>query len=227
MEHCDDSYEAFYIVIIPSNVTIAEKFVNNNLMPSSNPLQFLLPDLGKYFEWDLSTGLSGVRLSQCADHGTSNPVMELEFVHYLPYIIPNAQYIVTRIHTKIPYSDSTSIFDIMKRITNDIDLIVKYTILYGVSDGPVTNNDGLLMNFVTDLGGMSTNGYTAITINQLLQGIKNSAFNNDQYHESIYIGQNNYHQWYLDFYTNGSISVPLYWPKHLFEFEFNGKNVMV
>ena len=149
--------------------------------------------------------------------------MELEFVHYLPYIIPNAQYIVTRINTNIPYSGSTSILDAMNRIVEDNSLITKYYIQYGTTDGSVTNNDGLLSNFVTNFRGTSTTGYTATTTTQLLQGIKNSAYNNDQYHESFYDGQSNGYQWYLDFSTNGYISEPLYWPMSLTDNRINGK----
>ena len=98
-----------------------------------------------------------------------------------------------------------------------------YKIYYGITDGYITDNDGLLSNFVTSPGGVSTTGYTAATINQLLQGLKNNAFHNDQYYESLYMGQNNGYQWYLDFIAKGSTSLPLYWPKDLAEIQSNGK----
>ena len=218
MEHCTDSFEAFSIVIIPNNVSMTEKIMDNS--PTQTSLKTVYLDSRKYFEMELSSGLRGVRLSRCIDHGVWEPVMELELVHYLPYIIPNAQYMVTRIHLNIPYSNSLSIFDIMNRMAKDNYLINMYKLYYGITDGSVTNNDGLLSNFVTNHGGVPTTGYTATTINELLQGLKNSAFDNDQYYESFYIGQNNGYQWYLDFIPKESISLPLYWPKEL---SLNGK----
>ena len=218
MEQCSDGFENFNVIIIPNNISITDKFVGNNLVPQVSEF-----DMRKYFEWDLSNGLRGVRLSQCVDHQMLQAVMELEFVHCLPYIIPNAQYLVTRIHTNIPYSGSTSILDAMNRIVEDNSLITKYYIQYGITDGPVTNNDGLLSNFVANYRGMSTTGYTATTITQLLQGIKNSAYNNDQYHESFYVGQGSGYQWYLDFFSNGYISEPLYWPMSLSDDQIYGK----
>ena len=220
MEHCSNGFEEFNVVIIPNNVRIVEKFLDNNSIQDSS--QFPELDLRKYFKWDLSNGLCGVRLSKCANHGVLEPIMELEFVHYLPYIIPNAQYIVTHIHTNVPYSDSTSIFDVMNILVKDNSLITKYYIQYGLTGKSVTNNDGLLSNFIT-FGSVPTTGYTETTITRLLQGIKNGAFNNDHYHESFYVGQNNGCQWYLDFYTYGNISVPLYWPMHLSENQLNSK----
>ena len=97
--------------------------------------------------------------------------MALEFVHYLPYITPSVQYTVTRVYTNIPYSDSTSILDTMNSIVKDINLITEYYIQYGITDGSVTDNDGLLSNFVTNFRGVSTTHYTATTIDKLLQDI--------------------------------------------------------
>ena len=134
--------------------------------------------------------------------------------------IPNAQYMVTHIYLNIPYSNSLSIVDIMNRMAEDNGLISMYKIYYGTTDGSVTDNDGLLSNFVTNHEGMPTTGYTTTTINELLQGLKNSAFDNDQYYESCYIRQNNGYQWYLDFIAKERISPPLYWPKEL---SLNGK----
>ena len=111
----------------------------------------------------------------------------------------------------------------MNRIVEDNSLITKYYIQYGITDGSVTNNDGLLSNFVVNFRGMSTTGYTATKISELLQSIKNSAYNNDQYHESFYDGQRNGYQWYLDFSSNGYISEPLYWPMSLTNNQINGK----
>ena len=122
---------------------------------------------------------------------------------------------VTRIYLNVPYSNSLSIFDIMNRMAEDNGLISMYKINYGTTDGSVTDNDGLLSNFVTNHGGVPTTNYTSTTIRMLLQGLKNSAFDNHRYHESFYIGQNNGYQWYLDFIPKESISPPLYWPKEL------------
>ena len=222
MVHCTDSFEDLGVVIIPNNVSIAEKFMNNN--PTQLSLQFSDPDPKKYFELELSSGLCGVRLSRCVDHGAimREPVMELEFIHYLPYIIPNARYMVTRIHLNIPYSNSLSIFDTTNKMAKDNGLISMYKIHYGITDGSVTDNDGLLSNFVTNHGGVLTTGYTATTINELLQGLRYSAFDNDQYYENFYIGENNGYQWYLDYIAKESISLPLYWPKELSKTYLNG-----
>lgn len=218
MEHCTDSFEAFSIIILPNNVSIV---VDNSPIATSMRFSHLeILDPKKYFELDLSSGLRGVRLSRSISHGVREPVMELELVHYLPYIIANAQYMVTRIYLNIPYSNSLSIVDIMNRMAKDNDLISMYKIYYGTTDGSVTNNDGLLSNFVTSRGGVPTTSYTVTTINELLQGLKNSAFDNDRYYESFYIGQNNGYQWYLDFIAKESISPPLYWPMEL---SLNGK----
>ena len=192
MEHCSDGYEEFIVVIFPSNVTIAQKLIYDN--PVHPSFQFSGIDPKTYFEWDLSRGLRGVRLSRCINHGALEAIMELEFVHNLPYVIPNVQYIVTRIHVYISYSYSASIFDIMERVTEDNDLIIKYRVYYGMIDGSVTNNDGLLSSFVTNLRDVDANAYTPATINQLLHGIRNSAFNNDQYKEMYHIGPNNGYQ---------------------------------
>ena len=212
MKHCSDGFEEFHILIIPNNVSIVDKFAGNNLVQTS--LQFSDLDIEKYLRWDLSKRLRGIRLSKCVDHQAEQTVMTLEFVHYLPYIIPNAQYIVTRIHTNILYSDSTSILDTMNRIVKDSNLITGYYIQYGITDGSVTDNDGLLSNFVTNFR-QCTTGYTGSTISKLLRGIRNNAYNNDQYYESFYVGESNDYQWYLDF--TGYISEPLYWPKSLYD----------
>ena len=217
MKHCSDSFEEFHLVIIPNNVNIVDKFVGSNLVHTS--LQFSDLDVEKYFAWDLSNRLHGVRLSKCINHQTQKTVMALEFVHYLPYITPSVQYTVTRVYTSIPYSDSTSILDTMNSIVKDINLITEYYIQYRITDGSFTDNDGLLSNFVTNFRGVSTTHYTATTIDKLLQDIRNNAYNNDQYYESFYVGEKNGHQWYLDF--TGYISEPLYWPKSLSDIQIN------
>ena len=218
MKHCSDGFEEFHVVIIPNNVNIVvNKFLDNNFVQTS--LQFLDLDMEKYFAWDLSNRLRGVRLSKCVDHQMQQAVMELELVHYLPYTIPNAQYIVTRIFTNIPYSDSTSILDAINRIVKDNNLITEYYIQYGITDGSVTNNDGLLSNFVTYFINVSTIGFTTTAITKLLQGIKKNVYKIDQYYESSYEGQSNGYQWYLDF--TGYISEPLYWPMSLSDIQIN------
>ena len=80
MEHCTDSFEAFSIVILPNNVSM----VVENIPLRFSSLEIVDPK--KYFQLDLSSGLRGVRLSRCIDHGVREPVMELELMHYLPYV---------------------------------------------------------------------------------------------------------------------------------------------
>ena len=212
MKHCSDSFEEFHLLIIPNTV---DKFVGDDLVQT--PLRFSDLDIGKYFAWNSLNQLRGVRLSKCVDYQVLQAVMTLEFVHCLSFL--NAQYIATRIDTNILYSDSTSILDTMNRIVKDSNLITGYYIHYGIENGSVTNNDGLLSNFVINFEFVPATAYTATTITELLQGIRNNAYINDQYYESFYEGENNGHQWYLDF--TGYISEPLYWPKSLSDIQIN------
>jgi len=151
------------------------------------------PDPMQYLARNLANDFLAIKLFRFGD-GT----FELEIVHR-NFLIPssaNLVYIITHIHTKMAYSASGSIVDIMNKIVADISQIPQYNIRYGSND-TTTNYDGLISNFATNSKGVRIKGFTATTLQQLQLGLQTYMAKFPNYKQQSHSGK--YFQWYLDY----------------------------
>jgi len=168
-------------------------------------LDYPNPDPMEYLAGNLANNFLAIKLFRFGD-GT----FELEIVHRNFLISPpaNLVYIITHIHTKIAYSDSGSIVDIMNQIVADISQIPQYNIRYGSNDA-TTNYDGLISNFATNPRGVPVMGFTAATLQQLQMGLQTNMAMFPNYKQQSHSGQ--FTQWYLD-YLFASTNQRIYQP---------------
>ena len=209
MKHCSDGYEKLYFDIIPNK---AMHFLNY-----FDAAQFRDPNARAYLQWNLSQRIRGAKLFKYVWQGQAT--CELEIVHYLPNgrfqeAHYSGEYMVTHIHTNIPYQNFLTIEYAVGRIATDISRITQYNIRYGMIDTHwqhFGNFDGLYSQFVTNSRGVPVTGYTSNTIHQLERGLQHETYNWHQYYDSIYPGQNNDPQMHIDLF-NGQNQAALYWP---------------
>ena len=112
---CSDNFEELSIIIISN-------FYDHYILKRDDGRpEYPLPDPAVYLRGNLANGLLGIKLFKYIGRGVQ-PTMELEFVH-TNFLISDKSlpYIVTHVHTSIPYSTSQSIFDIVPRITTNMD----------------------------------------------------------------------------------------------------------
>ena len=177
------------------------------------------PKPAEYFKGNLAKNLLGIMLFQY-QKGT----MELEFVHR-NFFLPTSEelpYMIIHIHTDIKYSVQSreAILKVINEITQNITLVTQYNIRYG-SSGTWRRYDGFHYNFTSNPHGVTVDGFTQSTINQLKQGFKNRANQYPDYHEQVYYSsKTKAYKWYLD-YLYQSTGMHLYLSKYAPELLYN------
>ena len=200
---CSDDFEELNIIIIPNS------YGHDILKRDESPL-YPDPNSAKYLTGNLTNGLLGIKLFKYFGR-RGLPTMELEFVHTNFLIsVQNLPYIITHIHTSIPYSNSSSIFNIVPRITANFSLITQINIRYGSTDG-TTNYSGLISYYAKNPHGVPVRDYTQATINQLNQSLEMYSSKYPNYYEQFYNNGARGVQRFLDYLYSETMERRLYW----------------
>lgn len=203
---CEDGYEELQYIIIPSETSEALQAKETSLANF-----FPTPNIDDYLTLNLENDCRGVRIFRSSQDDTA----EVEVVHFLPSNQAvdvgqyHVQYMVTHIHTDIPYDVDYNSEFILERLSTDPSRITDMNIRYGGVHGPNhNNNDGLMSEFFTNTGSDTGNAlpqqYFGRVASSIYKGFKH-ATNDWTYRDSVYR-----EQIFLSI-TPPTYHQPLYW----------------
>ena len=165
LKHCSDGHDELTYIFVPPT---GQHQVHKKLQAAAEEASVLTtqnrpfhdPNLHNYLNIDLVNGFHGIKIFKYSQDNT----IELEVVHFLPTTLAfctefyNVQYMVTHIHTNIPYNTDQinrhGIDDIITQLQqypNETVAAVNYR-YGGVGNYQRNSYDGLTAEFVTNTG---------------------------------------------------------------------------
>ena len=145
VSHCSDRHEPLsYEIIPPQSLDVESDKILARYFPD--------PNINQYLNLDLTWGCRGIKLFQYGPDRT----VEVEVVHFLPSSFPsgyyNIQYMVTHIHTNIPYQSFYTNEYILDRLDTDPSHVTQINFRYGGIGHNHNSFGGLESEFLTNSG---------------------------------------------------------------------------